>query len=168
MSGFVEELVFGLDQQPRATEHDVKGGQCKGNQHREGNADRIAGESSDVSTEHPALRHGRHERSKREKFIPHGLSVIGRFHPEVKGSAAQNKPNQHDGDRNIKGGEDNAMGFRERNQQHTYAHYDPGFVGIPERTDGGNHHVFLSIGAEGQQHANPQIKTIKNHIQQQR
>ncbi len=70
--------------------------------------------------------------------------------PQVEGYPAQNQTHQHQGNRYIQGGENQPVGFGKGNQQYSDPEHDPGFVGIPEGANGGNHGVFFLLGGSGQ------------------
>ena len=52
----------------------------------------------------------------------------------------------------------------ESDQQDTDSQNQPGFIGIPERADGGNHAVLFILLGEGEQDPNAQIEPVQNNI----
>ena len=94
--------------------------------------------------------------------------MVSGLHPEVKGSAAQDQPHQHNSHGDVESGEDNTVGLGEGDQEYAYTHHDPGLVGVPEGADRSDHHILFAVATKRQQHADAQIEAVENDIQKQR
>lgn len=85
---------------------------------------------------------------------------------EIEGDAAQDQPEQKHEDRNVERRQDDAMRQREGDQQQADGQHQPGFVGVPERADGGDHRVQFSILGCREQNADAEIETVENNVDQ--
>ncbi|MNZ60443.1 hypothetical protein D3C78_785130 [compost metagenome] len=84
---------------------------------------------------------------------------------EFKGHAAEDQPEQHQGERDGQRIEDHRVGQREGAKQRRTAQYQPGFVAVPHRGDGVHHHITVTaVLNPGEQDADTQIKAVHYHV----
>ena len=65
---------------------------------------------------------------------------------------------QHERDRKIQFAENDSVRRRERDQQDTDTHYQPGLVRVPEGTDRGDHRVLFMIRTRLQQEPDAEVE----------
>src|SRR4029079_16986247 len=64
--------------------------------------------------------------------------------------------------------EDEAMRLREGDEQDADAEHEPGFVGVPERPDGGDHQVLLRIGGAVHEHPHAEVVAVADDVDEHR
>ena len=122
----------------------------------------------DVRTHHPTLGAGCHRRTDEEGPVPQSPAMVAGLDPQVECHAAQYQPHQHDGHGQVEVGQDDAVGQGEGDEQNSHTQHDPGFVGVPEGADGGHHQVFLGFVGQRQEHADTEVVTVQDDVNQQR
>ena len=90
----------------------------------------------------------------------------GRLHTEFEGNAAQYQEDQHGGDGQIQRRQDDSVCLGKCDEQDAHAQHQPGFVGIPERTDRGHHDVLLLARRQWKQNADAEIEAVKDDVGQ--
>ena len=58
------------------------------------------------------------------------------------------------------------MGGGEGHQQDADGQHQPGFIGVPEGADGGDHPVFFRRIREGKERANAKVESVKDNVDQ--
>lgn len=86
---------------------------------------------------------------------------------KLEGNAAQDQPKQHDDNRQIEGRQQRGIDKWKCAPQNDAGNDKPGLIAIPDRRDSVEHRVTIRLaGSETKQHADPEIESIEQQIDQ--
>jgi hypothetical protein len=96
------------------------------------------------------------------------LLFAGGLCAELERNAAQDEPDQHDCNGEIKRGQDHAVRDWKGHKQQPHREHQPGLVGIPKGADRRDHAIFFFLIPEGQKDAHPKVKAVEHDIDEDR
>jgi hypothetical protein len=162
------QFALSLYHQPGGAKQRVAACETDADQQFERQEHGAAAESGDNAGKHHALGDCSAERADEEQAIPHYLVPARGLDPEFECDATQDQRDQHQGDFQVQRGQHDAVSQRKRDQQDADTQHQPGFVGIPERSDRSDHQVLVLALGKRQQDADAKVEAVENHVGENR
>ena len=92
-----------------------------------------------------------------------------RLEAELEGDAAQDEPDEHEDDGEVKRRHHDRVGEREGCEQPAAAHHQPGLVAVPEGRDRAHHGVAVLVaGREREERAETEVVAAEQYIEEHR
>jgi len=125
------------------------------------------GETVDHRPDHHALAEGCQQGAAKKGAIPEWPVRRRGLEAKLKGDAAKNQADQHQGQGDRQGVDDHRVGEGKGAKQAGAAEHQPGFIAIPYRRDAVDHYVAIPAAPHrAEQQADAQIKAIHDDVHQ--